>query len=91
VFDHRVNSAELVRQGDGANWFVWFASVADPSFVRSATAIPTSDLDDDIGANPSTEQIIDYIEQRLRDAGYHVARREHIPNFPMMVAMFDLR
>jgi len=69
--------------GDGEIWHVWFIDSDD----RNCQVVTKDDLVEDIGNNLSEENVVTYIERRLRDLGYEVSRR---PSVPHMVATWDV-
>ncbi len=75
--------AELHRVADGKIWHVWFIDSDD----RNCEVVTKDDLVEDIGNNLSEENVVTYIERRLRDLGYEVSRRPSVPN---MVATWDV-
>lgn len=75
--------AELHRVADGEIWHVWFIDSDD----RDCEVITKNDLIEEIGDNLSEENVVTYIERRLRDLGYEVSRRTNVPN---MVATWDV-
>ena len=75
--------AELHRVADGEIWHVWFIDSDD----GNCEVITKNDLIEEIGDHLNEENVVTYIERRLRDLGYEVRLR---PSAPNMVATWDV-